>query len=293
MKKSSEENNWNGEYLTVDGSQSFQQGDIVKFRKMEAPWQKWGIIVTADCDIDKNKHRGILSYVPIIELHDYWKLFTLPKQLLKAESAFLEQLLIRVRSIYQRDGKPADLGIDSIHAMIMGASDSDILRLLKIPPDDIGKWTDIFLIYRRLKRRDDEDSIYEVIKLIADTKTAMSGDASNRTLVMKDIERTVESLPGDAFFISRLPDEVAQGYVAYLRLVRELDSNRIAVIAKDLSRDDVIAQRVGRIISPFLYRLTQQLAQVFSDIGLPSEYEKDRLYVANLAKANLVKNIGG
>ncbi|KWF22509.1 hypothetical protein WL84_18600 [Burkholderia cenocepacia] len=34
-----------------------------------------------------------------------------------------------------------------------------------------------------------------------------------------------------------------------------------------------LARRIGRLVPVLRYRLTQMLAQVFSDIGLPDEYE--------------------
>src|SRR5256885_8963072 len=47
------------------------QGDIFHWLASVDPWSKFGLIITADCDIRKNKHRGILSYVPILTLRDY------------------------------------------------------------------------------------------------------------------------------------------------------------------------------------------------------------------------------
>lgn len=288
MEEEFEKADWRGEYSAVDDAHSFRQGDLVKFRKSESPWKTWGVIITADCDIDKKKHRGIMSYVPILELHDYWRLFTLPKQLQKAETGFFKQVIPSVQSAIRKNDKSISVGPEAIHAMIMGGSDAAILKFLNAEAVEEEKWKRILSIYRNLIERQESIPIENLIKLIADSKTAVSGTPADNIAVLRDIEKSVESLPGDVFFISRLPYEESKGFVAYLRLVRELHADSIAVVAKDLRREEVIAKRIGRLESPFLYRLTQQLGQVFSDIGLPADYENDRLNIAGGVKESLI-----
>jgi hypothetical protein len=66
------------------------------------------------------------------------------------------------------------------------------------------------------------------------------------------------------------------GWIAYLRLVREIQHDQVAVRQPDLRRKATTAKRVARLRSPYIYRLTQQLIDVFAAIGLPSEYEESR-----------------
>ena len=62
-----------------------------------------------------------------------------------------------------------------------------------------------------------------------------------------------------------------------LRLIRELPASAIAIDpVRERNDREVEAVRISRLGTPFRYRLTQQLAAVFSDIGLPSEFEMSR-----------------
>src|SRR5206468_2377213 len=72
---------WEGETERADDDRPIRQGDIVQWEQQDSPWKSVAVIVTADCDIAQKKHAGILSYVPIVTLVDYWRLITLPKKI--------------------------------------------------------------------------------------------------------------------------------------------------------------------------------------------------------------------
>jgi len=76
-------------------------------------------------------------------------------------------------------------------------------------------------------------------------------------------------------FLSSIGNDDDSGYVAYLRLLRELKDNQVAL--KPSSRSfEITHERIAHLKPPYLYRLTQQLGAVFSSIGLPTEYEASR-----------------
>src|SRR5208337_943011 len=61
------------EYEDIEKSNSFAQGDLIRWEGIEyvAPWHTYGVIVTADCDLEYQKHRGRLSYIPALLTIDY------------------------------------------------------------------------------------------------------------------------------------------------------------------------------------------------------------------------------
>lgn len=285
----SNECDWEGEAVLVDDNPKLAQGDIIIFNKPKKNWEGIGIIVTADCDIEKGKHGGVISYVPAIKLHDYWRMFTLPKKIEKAEDGFVKQMYSGVKAFWKKKKFESEISDEAISVMILASHDNEIFELIGIEDNIREKWGKIFAIYRKAANRTTDLSLDEMIDLILDLKNSMSGAAVDHENALKDIELTVGSLPGDAFFVARIPSQQAEGYVAYLRLVRELNVSQIALIPKDLKRPEVIVTRIARLRSPFLYRLTQQLAQVFSDIGLPEEYENNRLIVAKNIKTAVIQ----
>jgi hypothetical protein len=91
-----------------------------------------------------------------------------------------------------------------------------------------------------------------------------------------DIASKITDLPGDSFFLGTVLEDRPKGFVAYLRLVREIRGDEIALKHADLRSSSVRAKRIARLTSPYIYRLTQQLGDVFSSVGLPTEYEDHR-----------------
>ncbi|BAK36319.1 hypothetical protein MLP_33050 [Microlunatus phosphovorus NM-1] len=58
-----------------------------------------------------------------------------------------------------------------------------------------------------------------------------------------------------------------------IRNLREIAEDEIAIKATQQARP---SKRIARLSSPYRYRLTQQLGDVFAAIGLPEEYERRR-----------------
>ena len=103
---------------------------------------------------------------------------------------------------------------------------------------------------------------------------SLKGAKDGRT--EQQVLEKVQTMPGDCFFLGTLGQGSGAGYVAYLRIVRELRASEIAVRMTDLQDGDVKAKRVAATKAPYLYGLTRQLGDVFASIALPSEYEEAR-----------------
>ena len=100
--------------------------------------------------------------------------------------------------------------------------------------------------------------------------------------IWKNYQAKLRSLPGDLFFLNEVGPDRSGGFIVYLRRVAELSPEAIAI--RPLERNARLATRISRLRPPFRYRLTQQLAAMFADIGLPREYEHRTVAtVANLA----------
>jgi hypothetical protein len=101
--------------------------------------------------------------------------------------------------------------------------------------------------------------------------------------VWTEIQEAIRDLPGDAFFIGSVTALHKQGYVACLRLIQELRDRDVAIRQVDLKvKPPAVAKRLSRLRSPYVFRLTRQLADVFGSIGLPTEYEDHRQRLVQL-----------
>lgn len=266
-----------------------RQGDIIVFHNRDPPWRDIGLIVTADCDIIQEKHGGTLSYVPVIPLREYWRLITLPKRVSRSVAKLREAVFGRVRSLqktYRADFRQplSDSAIDDL----LRLGTESILDALGAPEEGRPGMRRQIDAYKSAVCVTTESSIENLAERLRSLRIAANPAASGSIeQILNELPQTVDDLPGDAFFVGRIPMHHEVGFVAYLRLVREINVGSIATTPADLRQSGALAGRTARLLSPFVYRMTQQLAQVFSDIGLPSQYEKRRSRVATLVLERL------
>jgi hypothetical protein len=113
------------------------------------------------------------------------------------------------------------------------------------------------------------------------TKSMTSAEALDEALRLRSpgvkalsahrIGTFLEKPPDDCMVLPQLPGLVPGLHVAFLRAMREVRDQDIATKTSEIAPNH--AKRIGRLVPVLRYRLTQMLAQVFSDIGLPDEYE--------------------
>jgi hypothetical protein len=277
------------ECVAVDARSDLQQGDIVEF---ESPvdsgpdiLRRWGIIVTADCDLARHKHRGYLSYVPILTVDDYVSEFLLPKLV----EDFLDQrqrgLSKMFREFEKRLGPQHDeLSDRALKSWAEAGKVNEIAQFLQLTKAiEIEKMNRpiaeirLCLDAKAMSRVDERLTC--LLQLFAARKSPMQA-------LKEEIDKRLLNLPGDAFFLRRLPSglsaepEADGGYIVYLRLIREIQMNHLAKSYRGTANPLIVATRVGRLGVPYVYRLTQQLAEVFAAIGLPDEYDKERKQIS-------------
>lgn len=287
------------EELTDD--RPIRQGDV--FAWLDAggdAWRTLGVIVTANCDIAQQKHRGILSYVPILRLDDYLRLFYLPKRLEKALRPVIGELTktMRVHQAANRPDFPEALSDAAAQAWARDRDAGEIADDLRIlDAKSRAAFTDLVREYQAMHKALQGELYAEQVDTLIQLRVRRQGITPEkaRDTTFQEIHDSAETLPGDCFFIGRIGSEHSVGYVAYLRLVREIQHNQMAVKQTDFRTGaPVLARRISRLRSPYIYRLTQQLADVFLAIGLPGEYEdhRRRVIASFTAKTNTEPSAG-
>ncbi|MEV6449035.1 hypothetical protein [Amycolatopsis sp. NPDC051716] len=90
--------------------------------------------------------------------------------------------------------------------------------------------------------------------------------------------RLTKSLAGDALFLGKISTEHDRGYTAVLRMIRELRQDRVSLtaVSERIKQNFYTARRMSRLSTLYTHRLVQQMSQVFTDIGLPVDYEAFR-----------------
>lgn len=257
-----------------------RQGDVIApMVKSADPWSGLAIVVTADCDLARNKHNGRLSCVPVLEVEVYLSLLYMPSRISKLIPVIESQLGAIVREYQSRiPGFDVPMDDKAVGAWVSETTDGQVEAALSIDGNDKLTFGNLADTYRRSISALSSDFGTQFIAL-REMQFSLghhkSRDLSEKS-ILRDIGQTVQRLPGDAMYINALSDDMTAGYICYLRVLRELSNDEIAV-RNTMRSFRIRYERISRLRAPFIYALSQQLGNVFSSIGLPDEYEAARL----------------
>lgn len=271
----------------VGGLSPLRQGDVLQFVSASPTAEEWeshlGVLVTANCDLVHAKSGGVVTYVPVVPLGVYVRVFTVPALVgrhAERSEASLADLMERAGVTVTRSRVEEMLGL--------GVSAEEISALAQL---ETSVARDFIRIVSRIKAcwaaRDEAagcttvgQAISVLIRLRATLNTLEVTPSKKpiEHLVKTDLLDRLRNLPNDTMFLGSV-DKFPEVHVAYLRLLRELRPDRIALSPRDerLQPDaDYVARRICRLQVLYIHKLLQQMAAVFTDIGLPEDYEAHR-----------------
>lgn len=218
-----------------------RQGDLIKFHGSQGPLREVGIVVTADCDLEQNKHARLVTLVPAISTKVILEYYLLLEDC-ERKRDLIERFVFRKFSI--------DLSLD-------GAVRYEMLRAAM--QDGPEKTSDL-----------SSSAAAFCLNLIDHIPVAvyreLMGYIGSRARKVDSLSQQIRSR-GDLLL---LPDTTVLGLeveVVWMRHIWQVPLSDIAIRTSELAKRS--GERIARLDSPFRYRLTQQMGQVFSDIGLP------------------------
>jgi hypothetical protein len=236
-------------YTEVGPNDGMNQGDLIRFNpELNAP--KYGIVVTADCDLENRKHSRLVTLVPFLSVEDIIKRSLAFDFFEKADKA--TDLKIRCRNL---------LGIDTnINDPRFIATVKAILREGKLSHEHE-------VLARIVTHESTELELTDIKYLI----NLLGIKWANVVGKFKD---QIGSR-GDMLLLAKPPLVEDMPQIAWLRAIWQ---EQIANIAIRTSEEmGLRGIRIANLRSPFRYRLTQLLGSVFSDIGLP-DLSQDLFY---------------
>lgn len=227
-----------------DPDEEIRQGTVIKFVGKNLD-ESYGIIVTGNCDIANDKYGKFLSWCPIYSFEYYINNFFIQAQCRK-KVIKLKNSLKKELSSFFRVEQFDDNALDSFTArteedLKMAISNNELIKkILEASP---------FFHVDRFNR-----SHFDALKLKLDD---------------------FSTLPGDKFFIDAIPDPSEEfknknGFIVDLRRIKEIEINSISKFYYYGTTECVA---LAKVIAPYCQKMVQQLGCMFSDIGLPSEYE--------------------
>lgn len=219
-----------------------KQGDLIKFDKEESPLKKAGIVVTADCDLENKKHAKLVTLVPVI-----------PVQIIMEHYLLLEDCEKKKAQIENYAYK--SFGIDLSQELEL--KKTLLVMALKSPPTDCQSES---IVAAKIALDQIESITVQQYKALMSAIKTSCKKAS-------ELEKQVTSR-GDLLLLPDPSKLGVTGSIAWVRHIWQAPLTTIALRTSEVSSRQ--GERIARLDSPYRYRLTQLMAQVFSDIGLPN-----------------------
>lgn len=226
---------------TVGPDAKLRQGDLIAFEGSENPLRKAGIIVTADCDLQQRKHARLVTLVPVVDARTILEQYLLLEDC-ERKSEQIESYLFKAYSIDSRQDRATKL---TILRQISPSSDLDEKDSRKVADDFV------FGTSSSIK-------VESYVRLMKDIGSGPKSKGSLRDQIRKR---------GDLLMLPSIKKLGVAGHIAWLRHIWQVGVGDIALRTSEVTARP--GERLGRLDSPFRYRLTQLMVQVFSDIGLP------------------------
>lgn len=236
---------------------TLSQGDVIVWEESQDFQSKAAVVVTADCDLAKGKHWGRITVVPMVPVAHYMEEVYLPKQLALQGPDLYKMFAKEVHRELQatEEDPPSDDALESLlslEALPASLNASDLPKLHALLRHARGL----------TKSMTSAEALDNSLRLLNPNVKALSASR---------IRTFLDKPPGDCMVLPHLPGLDPGLTVAFLRAMREVRDQDIATKTSEMAKNR--AKRIGRLVPVLRYRLTQMLAQVFSDIGLPDEYE--------------------
>lgn len=239
---SEEIHGWILDELVAPGAK-LTQGDLIKFEDEDElePLRRAGIVVTADCDLERKKHAKLVTLIPVVSVKILMENYLLPEDCEKKREQ-IENFAFKQFDIerdQELDARKATLK-EKMKSSSFSSEASQIIAA-KFTTDQL-----------------DIISIKEYKSLM----TAINCGIKKSSDLNKQINDR-----GDLLILPTPKKLGVDGDIAWIRHIWQVPLGSIAIRTSEINKKH--GERIARLDSPFRYRLTQLMAHVFSDIGLP------------------------
>lgn len=231
------------------------------------------VVITADCDISKNKFGRHLACLRIIGLDSYVRDVWAEKKLKRLREDEAEKLRAQVAKWHTRlTGSQSQLTTDAVIAWIRRDTPEVISQYLQVPEDELKKFHAALSMSRGALIALDDAAENDTLAKYVTYKSAITKQNFHlcRQAAVKQAQS--ETIPDDIFLLPSLPQIQELAAVIMLREVFGIAYDAVCYRSTDATTRDKYL-RVGRLNPTFKYAVSQAFGSLYSRIGLPTEYE--------------------
>lgn len=250
------------------------QGDIFQVKCTDSGLfnesEKLAMMLTADCDISNKKMGEYYTVIPIVSAKDYLETYWLDDFFLKESEKIIGELasIFNMSEIYEAEGYDP------------------------ITNDKLSEWLkedsldNIFLTHNLPNKSELVENYNEKLNIINKDRTLTGfvkykkSNGAKAKGIKKEIEQALNKCRDEFYYLPNITMDRNYGLVMKLREIKPVHKNKVFtnnVSARLSNEDGDLIIRVGRFSDYLKYSVSQSFSLLFSRIGLPMEFEKDKV----------------
>lgn len=257
----------------ISRNEDVLQGDVFKVvnsdNELFTQDETLALIITADCDIANNKMGNYYSVLPIISAEKYLAHYWVAGFFSKEYKKILDSLLLQLNKSGEIcEGKYDPLTDETLDQWLNEESLINIVESLNLRDN-----------FKSLEEVDEKLGIIKNVKDINCFIKYKRFCGSKDKTILKDIASALKSCGEQYYFLPQIDLNNSFGSIIKLREIRPVHKKQLFLdeTSERLSSsptNNVI--RIGRLSDYLRYSISQCFALLFSRIGLPTEFEKDK-----------------
>ena len=268
-----------------------RQGDILCTRAFDEQGndglaRKWGVIVTADCDIAQGKMGGLFTYLTIVTAQEYLEHIWATDQIAALNRRWGQKAIDIIHAAdRKRDRKVKPLRLLQLLNWIREDGSAAVLESVSIEGTksrSSAKTLDLFAL--------SSDS-HEYTTPLEQLRACWDLDGRK----LKEQSGTIKSalhqryMRSDCILIPALPAEDEVGFVILLRDIRSVSpcELHLSQLRMKVSGGTSGIYRIGRFSDFIRHSIAQRLAILFSRIGMTPEFEDECVSAGELVAEHI------
>jgi hypothetical protein len=248
-----------------------RQGDLLGFWdwSRQQPLHRFGVIITADCDIENGHPDQELVYLRTVTQAHYVDIFWSRSKLAKACDHTFQDLVPQINSFRrQNDPNAEDLHRAEIEPWIATSRAQDIAEEIGVNEEQ-GRQK----LVRNVARAQNVLTLTTVAPTSACLDRLIKLTNKDRNQILRQAVNDLQSARDEIFFLTAFTsvDDDA-GYYVLLDQIGATRRDQISDSFADVKNGRKAAYRFGSLAKTYKYALAQRFAFLFQRIGLPDDH---------------------
>lgn len=267
--------------------QRLAQGDILRVTNAEdgSPPNLY-CVITADCDLANMKHKGRILCLPIFSMHDYVSSFPLDQEVSKTRTSLANEIARRMATFRTTNGHAA-ISEERAPEWVFEKGPLHVLSALGVEPSssDYAEFCELGSLYIEQVESSIRIQIDWLQRAMSFLDTSTKSDYGEKTGRGK-VSDLVKQTPKDVYLLAEVSPYDREGYVLALRFAEQILDVEVALTPGSTSASYV---RISRIVSPYIYSISQQFGVLFTSVGLPDNQHESVKISGDILIASFTK----